>query len=216
MRLIIFGPPGAGKGTQAKRLVETLGVPQISTGDILRAAKRDGSAMGLKAAEYTDGGNLVPDEIVIDIIEERINKKDCKTGFMLDGFPRTIPQAEALDRILANHGDALDHVISLEVDDKLLLQRLTRRRSCSSCGKIYHLDFSPPKIKGHCDDDGAVLLHRTDDQQAAISQRLQTFHKQTKPLKLYYQERHLLRKINGEQNPDDVFASIVAVLQQSG
>ncbi|MFH1811568.1 MAG: adenylate kinase [Pseudomonadota bacterium] len=208
MRIVLFGPPGAGKGTQAKKLVDSLQVPQISTGDILRAAKKEGTPMGKKAAEFMDAGKLVPDEVVIGIIDERTTKPDCSKGFMLDGFPRTIPQAEALGAMLGKRNQKIDHVVSLEVDDGALVQRLTRRRSCPTCGHIYHLDFSPPKTAGKCDHDGAELTHRADDQEGAIRERLSVFHSQTSPLKDFYKKAGLLREVPGEGKPDQVFGAV--------
>ena len=212
MRLILFGPPGAGKGTQAKRLEETFRIPQISTGDILRAAKREGTPMGKKAAEYMDGGKLVPDDVVIGIIDERIVKADCKDGFLLDGFPRTIPQAEALEAMLKAKGCGIDHVVSVEVPDQEIVDRLSLRRSCPTCGSVYHLKNLPPKQDGRCDKDGAALVQRPDDEPAAINTRLQAFHAQTSPLKKYYEQRGLLRSVDGTQPPDEVFAAVKRIL----
>jgi len=212
MRIVLFGPPGAGKGTQAKRLIDTLKVPQISTGDILRAAKAEGTPMGKKAAEFMDAGKLVPDEVVIGIIDERTQKDDCQSGFMLDGFPRTIPQAEALGAMLKGRDQGIDHVVSLEVDDGVLVQRLTRRRSCPECGAIYHLDFSPPKTEGKCDQEGAALMHRADDQEEAIRERLNVFHGQTSPLKDFYKQAGLLREVDGAGAPDAVFSNVTQAL----
>ena len=212
MRIVLFGPPGAGKGTQAKRLIDTLKVPQISTGDMLRAAKAEGTPLGLKAAEFMNAGKLVPDEVVIGLIDERTQKDDCKTGFMLDGFPRTIPQAEALNATLQKRDQKIDHVVSLEVDDGVLVQRLTRRRSCPTCGAIYHLDFSPPKAEGKCDKEGAALMHRDDDKEEAIRERLNVFHGQTSPLKAFYKEAGLLREVAGQGKPDEVFGNVKKAL----
>lgn len=214
MRFIFFGPPGAGKGTQAQKLCQRLGVPQISTGEILRAEKRKGSALGLTAAKLIDDGKFVPDDVAIGIIDARIQRQDCANGYVLDGFPRTVPQAETLAEILAQRAQAIDHVINLVVPDSLLVQRLIQRRSCSQCGRIYHLEFSPPTSPGLCDDDGAKLLHRADDREQAIRQRLQIFHAQSAALIAYYQQRGLLREILGDRHPDQVFARICETLEQ--
>ena len=212
MRLILFGPPGAGKGTQAKRLEEAYRIPQISTGDILRAAKREGTPMGKKAAAYMDGGGLVPDDVVIGIIEERLAKQDAQTGFLLDGFPRTIPQAEALDAMLAKRGWKVDRVVSIEVPDADIVQRLSLRRSCPTCGAVYHLQNLPPQQAGVCDKDGAALVQRPDDEATAIATRLQAFHAQTAPLKRYYEDRALLTAVDGTRAPDAVFGDVRRVL----
>jgi adenylate kinase len=212
MRLILFGPPGAGKGTQAKRLEAAYRIPQISTGDILRAAKREGTPMGKKAAEFMDGGKLVPDDVVIGIIDERIVRADCAQGFLLDGFPRTIPQAEALDAMLLAKGCKIDHVVSVEVPDEDIVQRLSLRRSCPTCGSVYHLQNLPPKQQGVCDKDGAALVQRPDDEATAIATRLKAFHLQTAPLKRYYEERGLLRAVDGTRSPDVVFSDVKRVL----
>lgn len=212
MRLVLFGPPGAGKGTQAQRLVSALAIPQISTGDILRAAIKAGTPLGKTAAGFMDQGRLVPDDVVIGIIEQRTLQADCTPGFMLDGFPRTIPQAEALDAMLAKRQQRVDHVLSLEVDDAVLVKRLSRRRTCPSCGTIYHLDFSPPRAASTCDKDGSALTHRSDDQESAIQERLRVFHQQTSPLKAYYRQRGLLRPVDGSGAPDTVFQSIRTTL----
>lgn len=212
MRLILFGPPGAGKGTQAKRLEEAYRAPQISTGDILRQARRDGTPLGKKASEYMDAGKLVPDEVVIGIIEERIARPDCGGGFLLDGFPRTIPQAEALEAMLQKRGWSIDHVVSVEVPDEDIVERLSLRRSCPKDGSVYHLKNLPPKTPGVCDVCGTALVQRADDEPTAIKTRLKAFHDQTAPLKAYYKDRGLLRPIDGTRAPDAVFADIRQVL----
>jgi len=212
MRLILLGPPGAGKGTQAKRLIERYGIPQISTGDILRAAVRDGTDLGRKAKQYMDAGKLVPDEVVIGIIEERLQQPDCAKGFILDGFPRTVAQADALNRVLANLGQAIDHVVSIEVPDEELVERLTGRRTCRGCGAMYHVKFSPPKAQGVCDKCGGELYQRDDDREETIRARLKVYHEQTAPLVEYYEKAGLLRRIPGQGSVDEIYARIEGVL----
>jgi len=213
MRIVLFGPPGAGKGTQAKRLEDKLEVPQLSTGDMLRAARRAGTELGKKAAEYMDGGKLVPDEVVIGLIAERIEDGDCQAGFMLDGFPRTIPQAEALDATLKAKGLHIDHVVSIEVPDEDIVGRLSERRSCASCGAVYHLTNMPPSVADTCDKCGHHgLTQREDDVPDAIRVRLKAFHDQTSPLKSYYRDQGLLRPVAGTGAPDDVFARVMTAL----
>ncbi len=212
MRLILLGPPGAGKGTQAKRLIERYGIPQISTGDILRAAVRDGTDLGKKAKEYMDAGELVPDEVVIGIIEERLQEADCAKGFILDGFPRTVAQADALNRVLGNLGQAIDHVVSIEVPDEELVERLTGRRTCRGCGAMYHVKFSPPVADGVCDKCGGELYQRDDDREETIRARLKVYHDQTAPLVEYYEKAGLLRRIPGQGSVDEIYARIEGVL----
>lgn len=216
MRLILFGPPGAGKGTQAKRLEEELGTPQLSTGDMLRAARRGGTELGKKAAAYMDAGKLVPDEVVVGLIEERIQKPECEKGFLLDGFPRTLPQAEALDAMLERRGQRIDHVISIEVPDEDIVHRLSQRRSCPSCGTVYHLEHMPPKEPGRCDKDGTELVQREDDKPETIKKRLEAFHAQTAPLKELYRERGLLKSVDGTKPPDGVHQEIREALGIAG
>ncbi len=213
MRLILLGPPGAGKGTQAKRLIERYGIPQISTGDILRAAVREGTELGRKAKQYMDAGQLVPDEVVIGIIRERLKEADCAKGFILDGFPRTVPQAEALKSVLAELGQALDHVVSIEVPDEDLVERLTGRRTCRSCGAMYHIKFSPPKQEGICDRCGGELYQRDDDREETIRARLKVYHEQTAPLVEFYEREGLLRRIDGVGSVDEIYRRILGVLE---
>lgn len=208
MRVILFGPPGAGKGTQAKRIEETWQVPQLSTGDMLRAARKAQTAVGLEAAQYMDAGNLVPDDVVIRLIAERIQQDDCKRGFLLDGFPRTIPQAEAL----TNSGIEINAVISFEVPDQEIVDRLSKRRTCKVCGAIYHLDNLPPKVAGICDKEAGELFQRPDDHEEVIQNRLNTFHNQTAPLKEYYKRVGLLHSVDGTTHPDVVFAQVRSIL----
>ncbi|MGE0919594.1 adenylate kinase [Trichlorobacter lovleyi] len=197
MNLILFGPPGAGKGTQAQFLVETYRIPQISTGDMLRAAVKAGTPLGVKAQEIMIQGGLVSDDIVLGIVAERLAQDDCAAGFVLDGFPRTIPQADALSAILKQVGRAIDHVISLEVDGEEIVKRLSGRRSCSSCGKGYHLAFDPPLRAGVCDVCGSGLVQRADDQEETVRNRLLVYEQQTAPLKDYYRSRQVLCSIPG-------------------
>ena len=202
MNLILLGPPGAGKGTQAQMIVERFHIPQISTGDILRAAVNGKSPLGAKAKEFMDQGRLVPDELVIGVIEERLKGSDCRPGFILDGFPRTIAQAEALQPILAKMGKSIDHVINIEVADEELVRRLTGRRTCKNCGAMFHLTFYPPKKEGMCDRCSGLLYQRDDDKEETIRTRLKEYQRQTAPLIQYYQEKKKLRSISGvgEQN----------------
>lgn len=197
MNLILFGPPGAGKGTQAQFLVETFGIPQISTGDMLRAAVKAKTALGLKAQEIMQQGGLVSDEIVLGIVEERIAQSDCEKGFVLDGFPRTVPQADSLAVILDRSGKKIEHVVSLEVDTDEIVMRLSGRRSCSSCGKGYHVTYDPPRVAGQCDACGASLVQRADDTEDTVRNRLSVYDQQTAPLKDYYKRLGLLRSVHG-------------------
>ncbi len=208
MNLILLGPPGAGKGTQAKRLTAELGIPQISTGDMLREAVREGSPMGLKAKSYMDAGALVPDEVVVGIVEERIQQPDCAKGFMLDGFPRTTAQADALATMLDKKGLKLDHVVCIEADREELVKRLSGRRTCRQCMAPYHVLFNPPKREGVCDKCGGELFQRDDDKEEAIRARLVTYENQTAPLIAYYEERGILRKVNGLGTVEEVYERI--------
>ncbi|WP_136516433.1 adenylate kinase [Geomonas edaphica] len=213
MNLILLGPPGVGKGTQAKLLIDRFGIPQISTGDILRAAVKDLTPMGVKAKGFMDAGALVPDEVVIGIVEERLAQPDCQKGFILDGFPRTVPQADALGKVLSGMGKQIDHVVSLSVDKDELLKRLTGRRACSKCGAGYHVDFAPSKVAGVCDACGGDLFQREDDKEATILNRLAVYEAQTAPLISYYGAAGVLRSVDGLGTVDGVQAEILAVLQ---
>jgi len=212
MNLILLGPPGAGKGTQAQRIVERYHIPQISTGDILRAAVKDGTPLGMKAKGFMDRGQLVPDEIVIGTIEERLKAKDCDPGFILDGFPRTIPQAEALQSILTKIGKRIDHVINIEVPSEELVRRLAGRRTCKNCGAMFHLLFQSPKKQGICDRCGGLLYQRADDNEETIRTRLKEYENQTAPLIQYYRGKKNLRSIQGMGGPDQIFDQIVHLL----
>jgi len=215
MKLILLGPPGAGKGTQAKMLMDRFGIPQISTGDILRAAVKEGTPMGLKAKAFMDAGGLVPDEVVVGIVRERLQKADCATGFILDGFPRTVPQADALKESLIGLGKDLDAVVSLEVDVEALVERLTGRRTCSDCGRGFHVRFDPPVVEGKCDSCGGELLQRDDDQEATIRHRLAVYNEQTSPLVDYYHSAGLLTAIDGMLEMKVVQDQILKSLQAS-
>ncbi len=211
MNLILLGPPGAGKGTQAKKMIDALKIPQISTGDILRAAVKDGTAMGIEAKKFMDAGQLVPDSVVIGIIDDRLKEDDCVNGFILDGFPRTVDQAASLAAMLEKGGRKIDHVISIEVPDADLLARLTGRWMCT-CGASFHKIFNPSKVDEVCDLCGADLYQRDDDKEAAIKVRLENYHNQTAPLIDFYSSRSLLRSIPGTGSPDDIYTAIMAVV----
>ncbi|MFD1954056.1 adenylate kinase [Paenibacillus thailandensis] len=215
MNILFMGPPGAGKGTQAERIVENFGVPHISTGDAFRLAMKQGTPLGLKAKEYVDQGLLVPDEITNGIVKERLEQDDCKKGFLLDGFPRTLQQAEALDGMLKELGRSIDHVINLKVDRGLLLARLTGRRICKACGSTYHVLFNPPKQEGVCDKCGGELYQRSDDTEEKVGTRLDEYISKTAPLLSYYGEKGLLREVDGEKEIDAVTADIESYLRGS-
>ena len=205
MNIIFLGPPGAGKGTQAQRICTALNIPQISTGDILRRAMKEGTETGLKAKSYIDAGQLVPDEVIIDIVKERLAMDDCKNGYILDGFPRTVPQAEALDTFAH-----IDTVIELAVDDQVLVDRLSGRRVCVKCGATYHLSLLDGKI--HCDVCGEELIQRNDDKAETVLNRLKVYHAQTAPLIDYYSKKNLLKTVDGAQGMDNTFKAIMNTL----
>ncbi|MGD8561437.1 MAG: adenylate kinase [Desulfarculaceae bacterium] len=212
MNIILLGPPGAGKGTQAKMLIDEYGIPQISTGDMLREAVKNQTALGLEAKKYMDSGQLVPDEVVIGLVRERIARPDCEKGFMLDGFPRTVPQAEELDKVLSEMSKKIDHVVSIEVPNQELMGRLTGRRTCKNCGQGYHVMFDPPQKEGQCDKCGGELFQRDDDNEQTVANRLKVYDDQTKPLIDYYQGKGLLRPIDGVGAIPDIFGRVKAVL----
>jgi len=191
MRLILLGPPGAGKGTQAEVLVKKLNIPQISTGDILRTSVKNGTSVGLKAKAFMDAGDLVPDDVIIDVLKERLTADDCKNGYIFDGVPRTIAQAEAIDK----QGIVIDTVLLIEVPDDVIIKRLSGRRTCPTCGTIYHIDNKKPAVEGICDGCGAELIIRKDDEAETIKNRLQTYHKETEPLVEYYKSQGKLKDI---------------------
>jgi len=212
MRLILLGPPGAGKGTQAEFLVERYGLAHVSPGNILREAVRAGTPLGAKAKGYMDQGLLVPDQIIIDLIRERLTAPDAQNGFLLDGFPRTIPQADALQAMLAEAGASLDAVVSLEVPEEELVRRSAGRRVCPACGATYNIYFAAPKTEGKCDHCGTALVQRDDDREATVRRRLEVYKAQTEPLVEYYRERGLLRTVDGLGTVDEVSSRIAKVL----
>lgn len=213
VNIILMGLPGAGKGTQAERIVGEFQIPHISTGDMFRAAVKNETPLGLEAKSYMDKGLLVPDEVTIGIVRERLAQSDCEKGFLLDGFPRTVPQAEALTATLKDMGRAIDHVIHIDVDRELLIERLTGRWICPVCGASYHTIFNPPKVAGVCDKDGGTLYQRDDDKPEVVAQRLDVNIAQAQTLIDYYSKQELLRTINGEQDIHVVFAEIAALLR---
>lgn len=209
MKLILLGAPGAGKGTQAEIISEKYNIPTISTGNIIRAALKNGTEMGLKAKSYIDAGNLVPDEVVIGIIKERLAEDDCKNGFILDGFPRTIPQAEALDKM----GFEIDHALSIEVDDAEIIKRMSGRRVCSVCGASYHTEFKKPEKEGVCNICGGELVIRKDDEPETVMNRLKVYHEQTEPLKDYYKSCGKLITVEGQDKVEDTTALVLKALE---
>ena len=212
MKIVMLGGPGAGKGTQAKIIAERYSIPHISTGDIFRANIKEGTELGKKAKTYMDQGALVPDELVVDLVADRLTWEDAKEGFVLDGFPRTIPQAEALTKALKEMGTELDYAIDIEVPDQNIIERMGGRRACVSCGATYHLVNIPPKTEGKCDKCGSDLILRDDDKPETVKKRLNVYHEQTQPLIEYYQELGLLREVDGTVQMNEVFDAIAAIL----
>ncbi len=212
MKVIMLGAPGAGKGTQAVRVAEEYKIPHISTGDIFRANIKGGTELGKKAKGYMDAGQLVPDELVCDLVADRIQKDDCANGFVLDGFPRTIPQAKALDEALAKLGQSMDFAVNIDVPDEAIIQRMSGRRACLSCGATYHIVYKAPKVADVCDTCGSALVIREDDKPETVKNRLDVYHAQTQPLIDYYTNAGILVTVDGTQNMDDVFADIKAKL----
>ncbi|MBC2268898.1 adenylate kinase [Listeria sp. FSL L7-0083] len=212
MKLVLMGLPGAGKGTQAEQIVEKYNIPHISTGDMFRAAMKNNTELGKKAKSFMDNGDLVPDEVTNGIVRERLAEDDAKNGFLLDGFPRTVEQAEELENILSDLGTELDAVINIEVDKDVLMKRLTGRWICQTCGKTYHEIYNPPKVPGKCDLDGGELYQREDDKKETVENRLNVNMKQTKPLLDFYSEKGKLHSINGEQDINDVFVDVEKIL----
>ena len=212
MKLIMLGAPGAGKGTQAKKIAEKYSIPHISTGDIFRANIKNGTELGKKAKTFMDQGLLVPDELVVDLVVDRVNQEDCKNGYVLDGFPRTIPQAEALDRALAEMGQKIDYAIDVEVPDENIVNRMSGRRACTGCGATYHIVYNPSKKGDCCEVCGEKLILRDDDKPETVQKRLNVYHEQTQPLIDYYTEAGVLREVDGTIDINDVFAAIVQIL----
>ena len=212
MKLIMLGAPGAGKGTQAKQIADKYGVPHISTGDIFRANIKNGTELGKKAKEYMDQGLLVPDELTCDLVMDRIQQDDCKNGFILDGFPRTIPQAEALTAALEKIGQKMDYAIDVDVPDENIVNRMSGRRACLNCGATYHIVSIPTKVEGICDRCGSPVVLRDDDKPETVLKRLGVYHDQTQPLIDYYTQSGILKEVDGTIDIDDVFAEIVRIL----
>ena len=213
MKIIMLGAPGAGKGTQAKRIAEKYGIPHISTGDIFRANIKNQTELGMKAKAYMDQGALVPDELTLELIMDRFTKDDCKNGYVLDGFPRTIPQAEALTKALADKQDAVDFAVNVDVPDEAIVSRMSGRRACLACGGTYHIKFNPTKVDGICDACGGELVLRNDDKPETVQKRLDVYHEQTQPLIEYYQNQNILKEVDGTLPMEDVFQAIIAILE---
>ena len=212
MKIIMLGAPGAGKGTQAKKIAAKYDIPHISTGDIFRANIKNGTELGNKAKTYMDQGLLVPDELVVDLVVDRVKQEDCKNGYVLDGFPRTIPQAEALDKALAAIGEKMDYAIDVDVQDENIVHRMSGRRACVGCGATYHLEYAPTKTEGICDACGKELILRDDDKPETVKKRLGVYHEQTQPLIDYYTNAGILKTVDGTVDINDVFQTIVNIL----
>ena len=212
MRIIMLGAPGAGKGTQAKLIADKYKIPHISTGDIFRANIKEGTALGMEAKKYMDQGQLVPDELTVKILLDRVAAEDCKNGYVLDGFPRTIPQAEVLDKALTELGEAVDYAINVDVPDENIIKRMGGRRACVACGATYHLEHIPPKTEGICDRCGKELILRDDDKPETVSKRLQVYHDQTQPLIDFYARKGVLKEVDGTREMNEVFEAIGKIL----
>lgn len=212
MKIIMLGAPGAGKGTQAKKIADKYKIPHISTGDIFRANIKEGTELGLKAKQFMDQGLLVPDEVTIGMLLDRIHQADCENGYVLDGFPRTIPQAESLTRALGEMGEQIDYAIDVDVPDENIVNRMSGRRACLKCGATYHVTFAPPKKEGICDVCGSELVLRDDDKPETVQKRLSVYHEQTQPLIEYYKKAGVLHSVDGTQEMEAVFAGITAIL----
>ncbi len=212
MKIIMLGAPGAGKGTQAKMIAAKYGIPHISTGDIFRANIKNGTELGAKAKQYMDKGELVPDELVVDLVIDRFKEPDCANGYVLDGFPRTIPQAEALDKALTAIGENVDYAINVEVPDENIINRMGGRRACVGCGATYHVVYSPTKVEGKCDTCGGDLIIRDDDKPETVKNRLAVYHEQTQPLIDYYTRKGIIKEVDGTVDMNDVFKAITDIL----
>lgn len=212
MKIIMLGAPGAGKGTQAQMIADQYGIPHISTGDIFRENVKNATELGMEAKKYMDQGLLVPDELTVKILLDRVAKEDCKNGYVLDGFPRTIPQAEVLEDALSKLGDQIDYAINVDVPDENIVRRMSGRRACLSCGATYHIEHVPPKVFGVCDRCGKELILRDDDKEETVKNRLDVYHKQTQPLIDFYTGKGILQKVDGTLDMQDVFAAITAIL----
>ena len=212
MKIIMLGAPGAGKGTQAKQIAAKYNIPHISTGDIFRANIKEGTALGMEAKSYMDKGQLVPDELTVKILLDRVAKDDCKNGYVLDGFPRTIPQAEVLDEAVTKLNEKIDYAINVDVPDENIIKRMSGRRACVKCGATYHIVNVPPKKEGICDACGEALIVRDDDKEETVKARLTTYHAQTQPLIDYYNNKGILKEVDGIKDMNDVFADIVNIL----
>ena len=212
MKIIMLGAPGAGKGTQAKMIADKFNIPHISTGDIFRANIKNGTELGKKAKEFMDKGQLVPDELTVEILLDRVANDDCKNGYVLDGFPRTIPQADVLDKELTKLGDKVDFAINVDVPDENIVRRMSGRRACLKCGATYHIEHIPPKQEGICDKCGSELVQRDDDKPETVQNRLTVYHEQTQPLIEYYDKKNILKSVDGTKDMQEVFSDIVNIL----
>ena len=212
MKIIMLGAPGAGKGTQAQMIAEKYSIPHISTGDIFRANIKNGTELGKKAKEYMDKGLLVPDELTVQLLLDRVANDDCKDGYVLDGFPRTIPQADVLDNELTKLGDKVDFAVNVDVPDENIVRRMSGRRACLKCGATYHIEHIPPKVEGVCDKCGSELVLRDDDKPETVQNRLSVYHEQTQPLIEYYDKKHILKTVDGTKDMQEVFSDIVNIL----
>ena len=212
MKIVMLGAPGAGKGTQAKKSAGKYGIPHVSTGDIFRANIKNGTKLGMQAKAYMDAGNLVPDEITIGMLLDRIHQEDCEKGYVLDGFPRTIPQAESLTAALKERGESIDYAIDVDVPDENIIRRMSGRRACLSCGATYHIVYNAPKKEGVCDQCGEPLVLRDDDKPETVQNRLNVYHRQTQPLIDYYKKEGVLAQVDGTQDMEQVFQDIVKIL----